>query len=626
MKFAHPCIVWALATLIAVQAQTFYPWESRHRLTSAQYQTTFTDLVNQGYRLNYVSGYTINNQPQFVAIWEKRPSPPWAARHGMTSNDYQIAMDGYVNDGFRPVLVNGYAAVNGDVNFVAIWEKSPNPPGWVARHGMSSADYQKEFDLWTQQGYRLTHVSGYAQGAEARYAAIWELRNDGIEWIAYHGMTEATYGNTVSTLSVRGFRLVDVSGYEVNGNIYYAAIWEHSTAFSTNVFDLTSEVYVGENTNLKYQGYVPTVVSGYTSSNSDRYAAIWINNFIKQTDMVTIDAAIKTHMDTYSIPGLSLAIMKDDRLVFAKGFGYADTQLNIRVNPDHLFRIASLSKPITAATIMKLTEGPGKKFSIDDQLFGTDKVLDHFFGYNDTVKYIRVQHLLEHSSGWAAKDLNAAPGLGQLSQHDLISYAIRNIPLNNGPPGTKADYLNFGYLILGRLIEAVTGFGYETYVKTNILSKCGITRMKIAQGDMQRYPDEVNYYPSYGDSKIPLYDSFGGWVGTPIDLMRFVAHIDGIPGKPDIILPTTLSTMYTRSFVPNSPFAKGWLIDPRFFWHNGILTGMGSFLARKTNGKNLAFAVITNKNVPQDTSSGVLATVVDRICDTVSSWPSYDLF
>jgi len=263
----------ALALFSSVQAQ-FNPWEARHGMTSAQYQTTFDSLVGQGYRLNYVTGYTINNVAIFAAVWEKKSSPAWVAHHGMTSTDYQNKFNTYTSQGYRLVLVNGYT-VNGIDNYVAIWDKSPSG-SWIARHGMTSSQYQSYFNTYTGQGYRLKHVSGYEIGTEARYAAIWEKTSDTSAWVARHGMTSAEYQTQFDNLTGLGYRLTLVSGYQVGSTDYYAAIWEKSPgpAFYAR-HGMTSPVYQQEFDNIVKQGYMLKVVSGYDQGQSDRYAAIW---------------------------------------------------------------------------------------------------------------------------------------------------------------------------------------------------------------------------------------------------------------------------------------------------------------------------------------------------------------
>lgn len=271
MKFFN--FSWGLTLLTAVQAQA-NPWVARHGLTSSQYQTAFDTYNSQGYRLNYVSGYTINNVPSYAAIWEKKSSPAWVARHGMTSAQYQTYFNTYTSQGYHPVLVNGYT-VNGIDNYVAIWDKSPTGD-WVARHGMTSSDYQTNFNTFVGQGYRLKHVSGYAVGNEARYAALWEKVTDGIAWAARHGMTSASYQTEFDNFNAAGYRLVLVSGYQVAGTDYYAAIWHKKSGPALQArHGMTSAQYQTTFDSLTSQGYMPKVVSGYDQGQSDRYAAIW---------------------------------------------------------------------------------------------------------------------------------------------------------------------------------------------------------------------------------------------------------------------------------------------------------------------------------------------------------------
>ncbi|PVF93072.1 hypothetical protein CPB86DRAFT_790514 [Serendipita vermifera] len=232
------------------------PWQARHRMTSDVYQSTFNDLVGQGYRLNYKS------------------SPEWQARHGMTSDNYQATFNDLTSKGFRLVLVNGYT-VSGQDRYVAIWDKSVGG-AWVARHRMTSSEYQSAFNTYTSQGYRLKHVSGYAIGTEARYAAIWEKTSDTSAWVARHGLTSAQYQQEFNNLTGQGYRLSDVSGYGVNGVDYYAAIFEKKAgpAFIAR-HGLNSAQYQSEFDTDVNAGYMLKVVSGYTLGNDDRYAALF---------------------------------------------------------------------------------------------------------------------------------------------------------------------------------------------------------------------------------------------------------------------------------------------------------------------------------------------------------------
>lgn len=258
-----------------IAARGSVPWQARHGMTSSQYQTTFDELVKENYRLTCVSGYSINNDPRFAAIWEQSPGPDWVARHGMTSDAYQEQFNLLVGQGYRLVLVDGYT-ISGEAQFAAIWDKSSGP-AWVARHNLTSSQFQQAFDNYVSQGYRLKIVSGYAQGNVAYYAALWEQSGTNVTWVARDGMTSSDYQNFFNTYVADGYRLLLVSGYVVNNVDYYAAIWDKSPSGPWVArHGLTSEGYQTEFNKWVGQGYRLTVVSGYTlDSDQDRYAAIW---------------------------------------------------------------------------------------------------------------------------------------------------------------------------------------------------------------------------------------------------------------------------------------------------------------------------------------------------------------
>jgi hypothetical protein len=237
-------------------------WVARHGMTSDQYQAEFDKYVGQGYRLVQVSGYGVNGKDYYAALWNKSPSSAWVARHGMTSDQYQAEFDKYVGQGYRLVQVSGYG-VNGKDYYAAIWDKSPST-AWVARHGMTSAQYQAEFDKYVGQGYRLVQVSGYGVNGKDYYAAIWDKSPSGA-WVARHGMTSAQYQAEFDKYVGQGYRLVQVSGYRVSGgNSLYAAIWSKSESPAWVArHGLTSAQYQAEFDKYVGQGYRLVQVSGY---------------------------------------------------------------------------------------------------------------------------------------------------------------------------------------------------------------------------------------------------------------------------------------------------------------------------------------------------------------------------
>jgi CubicO group peptidase (beta-lactamase class C family) len=601
------------------------PWVARHGLTSDEYQAEFDAWVGQGYRLTYVSGYEVNGTPLFAAIWEQSAGPAWIARHAMSAAEYQQEFDRQVAAGYRLVLVNGYA-VGGVDRYVAIWEQSAGP-AWIARHGMTAAEYQQEFDRQVAAGYRLVHVSGYEVAGQATYAAIWE-QSAGPAWLARHGMTAAEYQQAFDEELAAGYRLLHVSGYTVSGSTQYAAIWEQSPSLAWMAFHgVPGESYQQKFDDLTRQGYRPAQVDGYAvAGGGAQLAGIFYN------DLASIDRVARDAMAKLGLPALSLAISKDGRLVFAKAYGLADQAADTPADTSSLFRIASVSKPITSVAIQRLVEQGA--LGLDDRVFGPGGRLGTLYGahWNDTplptayqaLQQVTIRHLLTHTAGgWQNDGTDPMFTNPTMSQGELITWTLDHLPLANAP-GTRWAYSNFGYCVLGRVIEAVTGQRYADWVKANVLDPVGARDMTIAGDTLaSRAPGEVVYYSSsenpYG-MQVSRMDSHGGWLATPTDLVRLAVRVDGFPTKPDILGAATITTM-TTPWAPGEGYAMGWAVNGlNNWWHDGSLPGTRSILVRTAGG--FTWAAVTN------TRDGAvdLDPFMWDVVNSVTAWPSYDLF
>ena len=339
-----------------------------------------------------------------------------------------------------------------------------------------------------------------------------------------------------------------------------------------------------------------------------------------QTSIQQVDRAVEAFLKRWSIPGASVAIVDNDQLVYAKGYGYANKRTRKRVTPIHLFRIASLSKPITSVAILQLLEAG--KLRLNDKVFGASGLLNEYGEQrvvDRRVLDITVQDLLNHSGGWD-RDRSGDPMFNSLliaeqqgvplppDQSATIDYMLsRRLDFS---PGTEYAYSNFGYCLLGRIIEAVTGIAYDQYVKDQVLSKCGIETMEIGLSNAT-LPHEVSYHagaqerfsPSvftqkrvkmpYGGFYLEGMDSHGGWIASSVDLMKFLVRVNGLPHREDILRPSTLRTMTEPSPV-NRNYALGWAVNGADnCWHLGSLPGASSVLARINDGRG--WCVLLNK-------------------------------
>jgi CubicO group peptidase (beta-lactamase class C family) len=333
----------------------------------------------------------------------------------------------------------------------------------------------------------------------------------------------------------------------------------------------------------------------------------------------------------FSVPATSIAISRNGQFVYDQAAGMGDRQLLTQVQQDSLFRIASVTKPITSVTIFSLIEQG--KLRLNDKVFGPGAIFGIKYGkppYKPYITDITVDHLLTHTAGGWPNDDND-PMMHNLSwdQTKLITQTIAKVPLTN-PPGTHWAYSNFGYCILGRVIEQVTGEAYETYVRTNILGPCGISTMQIARNkEDDRANNEVVYYGQYSEDPYKLnitrMDSHGGWIASGTELVQFLNHVAGAPGIPALLKPDTIKTMTTPA--PAYPqgdarYARGWMVrndGAGNWWHNGSLPGTTTIMVRTASGMCWA-ALCNSRTEPSDQINTALNQMMWNIVRTVPAW------
>lgn len=348
-----------------------------------------------------------------------------------------------------------------------------------------------------------------------------------------------------------------------------------------------------------------------------------------QIDVVAIDSQVNVFMTAYSVPALSIAITRGEKLVYLKAYGMADKEKSQKADTGNLYRLASLSKQLTSVAIMKLMEQG--KISLTATVFGAGGILGTKYGkqpYGPHITEITVDELLHHTSGgWGNSANDPMFSNASLSTEELINWTLNNMPLEH-TPGTYYDYSNFGYCILGRVIEKITGQSYEAAVKSLVLTPIGITDMTIGGNTLaDRLPKEVKYYGQYGEDpyayNIRRMDAHGGWVATARDLARFLVYVDGYPVRPDIISKSTLTTMLKTS-AANGEYACGWVMSGANYYHLGSLPGTATEQACTSQGYN--FVILTNTRSYLSKFTIDLDQILWRALQKNPVWSDYDQF
>jgi CubicO group peptidase (beta-lactamase class C family) len=371
------------------------------------------------------------------------------------------------------------------------------------------------------------------------------------------------------------------------------------------------------------------------------------------TGFDTGESTINSFMKKWTIEGASVAISRNGRLVFAKGFGFADTAAKIITQPYSKFRIASISKLVTAVAIMKLQEEG--KLSVNDKVFGPDGILNDscYCHPKDRRAFsISVAHLLSHEGGWSQRWGD------QMFMPLVVSQQMKvNLPVDTKTiirfalnkklhftPGTGRSYSNLGYSILGLVIEKVSGLPYEDYCRKQILEPLGIYDMMPAKNlPSEKAPFEVTYYepagrplkPSiygtgemvpvrYGGNDIETLGGAGSWLATAPDLMRLLLAVDGFSTRPDFLSAESISFMTDM----NNNFAPvGWksTIINGIWTRTGSFSGTAGMMKRQPDG--ISWVVLLNSsawNGPEIHS--YIDRMMTRFISDVDEWPQSDLF
>lgn len=377
------------------------------------------------------------------------------------------------------------------------------------------------------------------------------------------------------------------------------------------------------------------------------------NSLSESNSFSGMERSISNFLRRWEIAGASVAVAKNGKLVYAHGFGYADKTSATPVEPYNRFRIASISKLVTAVAIMKLQE-EGKLF-VHDRVFGTGGILNDtiFSNPRDKRVYgITVAHLLGHEGGWTTRwgdqmfmPLIIADALCEKPPVDtktIVRFALKkNLHFT---PGSGRSYSNLGYAILGLVIERVSGMSYYDFCRAKVLEPLGIYDMSLARNLLsERAPFEVTYYEpgdavlkpsiygdnvmvpaSYGGNDIEALGGAGAWIATAPDLMKLLLAVDGFNTRHDILSKESIDFMTDTK---NGYAPLGWktTIYDGTWWRTGSFPGTSCMMKRQPDG--IAWVVLLNSsawNGPEISTD--INYMMARALSQIKSWPDTDLF
>jgi CubicO group peptidase (beta-lactamase class C family) len=294
---------------------------------------------------------------------------------------------------------------------------------------------------------------------------------------------------------------------------------------------------------------------------------------VKEREAVhLLESLVESVIDYKRIPGMSIAIVHDQKLVYAKGFGYLDAERQVEATPGTIYSICSISKLFTGLAVLQLRDAG--KLDLDD------RVAKHLPWFAPEMVSAETQpptlrDLLRHSSGLPCepdKTVWSDPDQLYPSRDDLIT-RVSSLTMSY-PANTKFNYSNLGYALLGEVVSVVSGLEYSDYVQKNILAPLGLERttpylpkdllgseLAIGYGRWPRTGSRVRIDSSDPRSLTPAR----GFASTVEDLAKFAMwQFRVLDGKDEAVLSReTLIEMQTAEW-SNPKWGLGFSI-----WHLG---------------------------------------------------------
>jgi D-alanyl-D-alanine carboxypeptidase len=325
-----------------------------------------------------------------------------------------------------------------------------------------------------------------------------------------------------------------------------------------------------------------------------------------------VDRRVEAQMRKRHVPGLSLAVVRDGKIIKAKGYGFANLELKVAAEPETVYEVGSLTKQVTAAAVMLLVEEG--RVSLDD------KITKHLAGLPDSWGSITVRHLLTHTSG--IKTYVGTPGfeLSRRLSGDEFIKAAGGLPLLF-EPGTSWDYSNTNFNLLGHIVERASGKPFWQFLEERIFRPLGMTAT--------RFNDHRRIVPLRADGYFfreggwvkrdpPVWDvgAAGALLSNALDVAKWETALEA--GK--VLKPSSLEQMWTPVSLSGGgtyPYGFGWSVETfrghRLISHGGLMAGFSAYVARYPEERLTVVVLCNLANLREFPPAGRIGTAVSSV-------------
>ncbi|MFO0991265.1 MAG: serine hydrolase [Hyphomicrobiales bacterium] len=591
------------------------PWQAIQNRAAAQFQSDWNRLRSQGYRPISGSIYGPSHAALFAATFVQRPGPTVA----IASNVGAAALTAFLrrNSGWTPLILSATGEAS-TARFLCALEDSGDG---VVRHaiglrnGSQTDTTALEHWLWRAKTETWLPISicAYGTATSLRYTFAAVSNSQQLLW-SFAGPESATEFQSRLYAHIEQFAWPSFVNLGPTGFLSIFREDEIGQWHAAHGIDQRS--YLKRSGASQRKGFVPLSLQGGTFQGKNLFNVTFAKSNRLSARQLTVtgqsvpefqslDSAIAQYLQVSGTRAASVAVTKDRRLVYARAFTWGEPDYPI-TQIESTFRIASMSKPITALAVFRLVEM--RQIDLDDAVLPELNIAaPQGRQYDARMSRITVRQLLAHTSGFGGfPDAFGAVLAYRRATLPATKAQYAGFGMSQGisfEPGQNKLYSNFGYYLLGIIVERVTGLSYAEAVQTLVLNPLGITRAHITPAlRAEQRPNAVRHHasadgmpnlplgPSQLEEKVQrrasgdvvhiyrppapytagaidyrLFDSFGGWCLAPADFARILAAFSLLHHP--ILSRDSIAEMITRVPVPGvdsdvfpGPFALGWYV------------------------------------------------------------------
>lgn len=549
-------------------------WEFVAGASTDGFQSQFDRLVGDGFRPLTVQSSEIDGEPVFHALFVKDNQPTrWVMRHVMSPRAWDEEENAFRERGDRAIA---FAATRreGQPCLSVIGVGDGGRRRWEAVEGLGERRFEEALERQRAAGLMPESISPCATDKGPRFAALY-VESAGRDWEAGADLTEAQARRLIEQSTAKGLQPLSIQAVRTERGPRFAVVVANDATERRAVFPINPAGWEAERERQQADGFRPRSMTSWEEDGEVKSAAIFEKPPTRlpvtgaaEPKLAAFDQALEKYLQDENLRGATLAVSRNGRLLLSRGYGFKDAEELEPMPPDALLRIASVSKPLTAIAARKLIQ--------DGKLDADAKVFDLLElspppgrDVDPRWKDVTVEHLIRHRGGWDRKaELPGYPdGFDPMFYPEMIGKALgQKPPLTAGDfvrymagqplqfePGSKYAYSNFGYCVLGRVIEKASGRPYGDYLEQEVFQPLGVTELRLGRSLVPDRDPREPVYRSAGEADnvvtgepprvrwpdggflLEAMDSHGGWIASAPHLAKvFEAYwISGQPRGPD---------------------------------------------------------------------------------------------